>query len=461
MKNKFKRSVIIIISGILLGFFVYGFGTYDGYKTIKKHKHGKDSLYFQISNLLENNLKLWYPLSIDTVYGGYFSDINYKWQLHGRQNKMIVTQARHVWTNSNASIFYKTKKPFYQVAAHGYKFLKNVMLDKKYGGFYNLVNREGLPVKENGKIIKQIYGIAFAIYGLAAYYDAFRDTSALNLAIKTFYWMDKHSYDPKYGGYFQFLTREGKPFKNGYRGIPPKDQNSMIHIMESFTELYHVWPNPLLKKRLNSLFHLVRDTVIGNKGYMTLFFTRNWNPISYRDSSETSRRRHFELDHISFGHDVETAYLLLEASKTLGIKNDTTTLRIAKQLDDFALKNGWDEQKGGIYDGGYIFKGDNKVTIVLKTKEWWSQIEALNSFFMMSEFYPKDNYNYYGKFLTQWRYIKKYCIDHKYGGWYWGGIDEAPKNEFGPKATIWKANYHTTRGLINCLRRLKDNKPIE
>ncbi len=401
MQNIYTRYGLIILCLVI--FALYGFDA--KYENSIMHDSGKDTLSTQMQNLLNDTFNLWYPLSIDTVYGGFFSDINYKWKLEGNQNKMIVTQARHVWTNANASMYFNKKEPFFQTAEHGYKFLRNVMLDKKYGGFYNLVNREGEPVKEKGKIIKQIYGIAFAVYGLAAYYQAFGDTSALNLAVNTFKWMDKHSYDPRYEGYFQFLTREGKPFKNGYRNVPPKDQNSMIHIMESFTELYHVWPDPMLKKRLYSLFHLVRDTVIGNKGYMTLFFKRDWTPISYKDSSEASRKKNFELDHISFGHDVETAYLLLDASKTLGIKNDTTTLRIAKQLDDFTLENGWDIKKGGIYDGGYEFKGSNIVKIVLKAKEWWSQIETLNSFFMMSIFYPHDKHEYYNHFLIQWNYI--------------------------------------------------------
>jgi mannobiose 2-epimerase len=63
--------------------------------------------------------------------------------------------------------------------------------------------------------------------------------------------------------------------------------------------------------------------------------------------------------------------------------------------------------------------------------------------------------DYYMKFCEQWNYVKKYLLDHKYGGWYWGGIDKAPQNIKGPKATIWKVNYHTTRGLINCIRRLE------
>jgi mannobiose 2-epimerase len=417
----------------------------------------RDTIRNEMQSTLNKILELWYPLSLDTVYGGFFSDINYKWELQGIQNKMIVTQARHVWAASNAYKFYRQDMLLKKVATHGVKFLKEVMWDKDFGGFYDMVSRNGNPIKESGKIIKRVYGNAFAIYGLTEYYKAFNDTSALNLAIKTFNWMEKHSYDPEYGGYFQFLSRDGTPFMEGYRNTPPKDQNSSIHILECFTELYSVWPNSLLKDRLNSLFHIIRDTIVGEKGYLTLYFKRNWTPISFRNSDSSLQRKNIMLDHISFGHDVETAYLLFEASKVLGIKHDTTTLRIAKKMDDNSLKNGWDNEYGGIYDGGYYYDDENQITIVLNTKEWWSQAEAFHSFLLMSELFPNDNINYYEKFCLQWDYCKKYVIDQKYGDWYRDGIEREPDFKFAPKGTIWKGNYHTTRALINCIRMLNKN----
>jgi mannobiose 2-epimerase len=75
---------------------------------------------------------------------------------------------------------------------------------------------------------------------------------------------------------------------------------------------------------------------------------------------------------------------------------------------------------------------------------------------MMSKLFPGEKLNYYEKFCVQWEYIKKYLIDHQYGGFYWGGIDKAPRVNFAPKSTIWKCNYHTSRGLINCILRLED-----
>lgn len=452
-----NAAIYITISTVLLFSFSHSraVGVEKALKQTKATETNKQVIIAELKDQLREELDHFCPLCLDTIYGGYFTDLNYKWELDGPQDKMIVTQARLVWSNANASLYYRKKEPYYKYARHGYEFLKNVMWDKEYGGFYDLVNREGKPLEYNGEVVKTAYGNAFAIYGLSAYYKAFGDTTALNLAKETFEWLEKHSHDTRYGGYFQYMSRDGKPFTDGFHQTPPKDQNSMIHLMEAFTELYGVWPDSLLRLRLDSLFHEVRDIAIGDHPYLTLFFKRDWTPVSYRDSNNYLRTTHFEEDHISFGHNVETAWLLLETSKALGFKNDTATLRVAKWMDDFALENGWDRELGGIYDGGYIFQGENKVTIIMPTKQWWAQIEAANSFLMMSEFYPRDKMHYYMKFCEEWNYIKRYLIDWKYGGWYWGGIDKAPQNVKGPKATIWKVNYHTSRGLINCIKRLE------
>ena len=455
---RFIRDRVIFLSLVFLFIGVSCFGSVKEKKDVK-YTPSNDVyklLIGEMKKVLDDEFRLWYPLSIDTVYGGFYSDINYKWDLRGAQNKFIVTQARHIWAASNASFYYKDNKSLVKIAKHGYLFLKNFMWDKEYGGFYNLVDRKGSPLKERGVLTKQAYGNAFAIYGLAAYYKASGDEDALKLAQEGFYWLEKYSYDSKYGGYFQNLSREGIPFTEDYHGIPPKDQNSMIHLLESYTELYQVWPNELLKSRLNDLLILVRDTAVGKKGYLTLFFNKDFTPASLRDSSTARRKSGLKSDRISFGHDVETAYLMLEASSVLGIKNDTSTIRVAKELDDFALKYGWDKENGSICDGGSINKSDNKVTITQETKEWWSPAEAMNSFLIMAEMYPDDPLNYFEKSSAEWDYIRDFLLDHEYGGWFRGGLDKAPNSRYAQKGEIWKCNYHTSRALINCINRLTD-----
>ena len=232
-----------------------------------------------------------------------------------------------------------------------------------------------------------------------------------------------------------------------------KDYNSSIHLLEAFTSLYEVLPDTLVKKRLVEMMVIVRDTLTNPKGYIQLYFDRNWKHISFKDSADGYRKRNFELDHISFGHDMETAYLLLEASKALGLKNDTATQRIAKKMIAHSMAKGFDKDFMGIFDGGYYIS-DDSMEIVNKEKVWWEQAEALNALFLYSRLYPKNQEYKYAAY-KMWYYIKNNVIDYEYGDWYWAGLDNSPKMKYYLKASDWKCNYHTSRALINCLELLQ------
>jgi mannobiose 2-epimerase len=191
------------------------------------------------------------------------------------------------------------------------------------------------------------------------------------------------------------------------------------------------------------------------KGYLTLFFKPDWTPVSFRDSSEASVLKHKSLDHVSFGHDVETAYLMLEASHALGLKNDTETMTVGKRMVDHALTNGWDTTVGGFYDEGYYFKGRDTISIILDSKNWWAQAEGMNTLLLMADHFPDDQMHYYDKFRRQWKYIQTYLIDHVNGDWYEGGLDKEPHKKTALKGHIWKGTYHHFRALSTCVKGLK------
>ncbi|MDB5012611.1 MAG: N-acylglucosamine 2-epimerase [Daejeonella sp.] len=403
-------------------------------------------------------IDVWYPKSVDKEYGGFLSTFSYDFKPVDPQDKMIVTQSRHVWSNAKAAIFYPANPEFKEYAKHGYHFLRDVMWDKTNGGFYTLVSRDG-TVKPGGFAPKEAYGNSFAIYALSAYYQASGDTSALNLAKKTFWWLEKNSHDPINRGYFQHMENNGNPISRPVNSktnseIGYKDQNSSIHLLESFTELYNVWPNQLLRERLQEMFYLVRDKITTPKGYLALFLKNDWTPISNRDSSEATILKNSSIDHVSFGHDVETAYLMLEASHVLGIPHDTLTLSKAKKMVDHALNNGWDNAVGGFYDEGYNIKKKPGITIIRDSKNWWAQAEGMNTLLLMSEHFPNDQQQYFTKFKQLWKYIKTYLIDHEHGDWYQGGIDKQPNYKTALKGQIWKGTYHNFRALMNCIQML-------
>lgn len=397
-------------------------------------------------------LNLWYPQCVDKEFGGFLSTFTYDFKPTGSQDKMIVTQARHTWTTAKAAKRYPAVTYYKDNARHGFMFLHNVMWDKQYGGFYSLVDRQGKVKGEE----KEVYGNAFGLYAVSAYYHMSHDTAALNLAKKSFGWLEKHSHDPIHKGYFYTMRRDGTPVKRDAT-VPStdrtgyKDQNSSIHLLEALTELYAVWPDPLVGERLAEMLHLVRDVITTPNGNLVLFFQPDWTPISFRDSSEAVVLKHRNLDHVSFGHDVETAYLMLEASQALGLKNDTKTLQVGKRMVDHALTYGWDKKAGGFYDQGYYFKEKPGMTIIRESKNWWSQAEGLNTLLLMADKFPNDAHHYFDQYKLLWQYCQTYLIDHQHGEWYEEGLDNDPQRKTALKGHIWKAAYHTYRALSTCV----------
>jgi len=423
----------------------------------------KEALKETLGNLLNDGLlKKWYPLVLDHECGGYYTNVRFDWTLPPEQEKMIVSQARHVWATARAASFLPDEPAYRNYARHGFLFLRDVMWDRQFGGFYQVRSRAGGWSDFRGwRDEKRTYGNAFAVYALAALYGLTRDAEVLEFAKQAFCWIEDHAYDPRYRGYFQFLARDGKVFDRSgeYNCVASdnnevgfKDQNSSIHLLEAYTELYRVWKDPTLREQLSSLLTLIRDTMVTERGYLQLFFYPDWTPVSFRDSDPDVREKNFGLDHVSVGHDYETAFLMLEASHVLGLENDTRTLAVARKMLDHALASGWDDELGGFYDAGYYFKGEDQCRIIHQTKNWWAQAEALNALLLFGRIFPGSNYEEY--FSREWEYVSRYLIDWERGDWFEGGLDKEPHLKTGPKSHIWKCTYHTTRALTNCIAML-------
>ena len=380
----------------------------------------------------------WFPASVDTVHGGFHSHYARDWKQLPSDGKFSVFQGRMTWVAAQVILREPTMKDqFVPAVRHGVNFLTNVMWDKKDGGFFWGLDDNGNISPDFGDN-KHLYGIGFCIYGLAAAYQATADPKALEFARNGFNWIDKHAHDQARGGYYEWLQRDGTPVishpsngtvvSNGIGPINYKSMNTHIHLVEAFTELYNVWPDPTLRSRLEELLAIVRDKVCVEPGAMNLYFTNAWQPIP---------------DHDSYGHDVETAYLMLETDEVLHHKPSDQTERMARMLVDHALAYGWDAKNGGFFREGTTF-GKPEDTM----KEWWIQFEGLNALLMMHERYGAQDARYFQRFLEQWNFIRNHTFDAKHhGDFNVTTADGTPATE--DKGSIWKAAYHDSRALWN------------
>jgi mannobiose 2-epimerase len=398
------------------------------------------------ANLQTHILKPWYPQAVDSTHGGFIQNFSEDWKKDNSTVKSVVYQCRLTWVAAEAALKYPSQAEAYRrYSLHGLAVLNDVLWDPQYGGLYWEVDAKTPPRAGRGGE-KHLYGMSFGIYASAACYRATHDPKALDLAKRIYAWLEEHGHDAKNGGYYEAFSREGKPILSasspgqndpigthyGY-----KSMNSHIHLLEALTALYEVQPDAPLKKRLDEIFHVVRDKVAVEPGCLSLYFTPEWRPIP---------------DHDSFGHDIETAYLLVEASHALGRPEDERTWKVARSLVDHGLAYGWDEANGGFYDHGTAFGPP-----IDMTKVWWTQAEGLNVLLLMHERYGKETPTYWNAFRKEWDFIQKKQVDHKNGGWYTSVSREGAPVPGQSKSDAWKDPYHQGRALLNvtaALRRL-------
>lgn len=410
-------------------------------------------------SLFKDILEHWYPRNIDSVHGGYISGFERDWSLSRNQQKSLVQQARHTWTTAFVLEHYPDRKEFLAYSGQGMEFLRDRMWDTEFGGFHTFTRADGTPALGRGGG-KLVYGQSFALYGLSQYYLVSGRQEALHLAQKGFGWMEQHAHDKAHGGYFEFMQRDGTVISDpgetidlsSHPGLGLKDYNSSIHVMEGLTNLYRVWPDSLLRIRLEEMFYLIRDTFVHPDGYLQLYFYPNWTLVPDEKMLIRSGGNDYHSQHISYGHDVETAFLLLETAHVLGMGSDQKTHALAKKIVDHSLDHGWDGEQGGFFYMGKIREG--KQEIISETKSFWVMAEALNALLLMHTLYPEDPRDYYGKFLATWNYIEAYLMDQEFGGWFSEGLDSARRSKDQPKSSGWKTTYHNTRAMVHCIEML-------
>jgi cellobiose epimerase len=408
----------------------------------------------QLEDLLKTELtEHWYPKSWDRELGGFHQNFARDWSALPDDNRFLVYQARMTWTAAAyAEHSPAHRQEFSRYARQGVKYLDKVMRDAEQGGFHFVLDQKGAISPRLGDE-KHVYGTAFALYAASRVRQVTGDETALTVARDAFEWLEKYSHDAHHGGYFESLTRAGKPIVVWEGDIPAaqrvdrlgiyhgfKTMNSHIHLLEALSAYYKIEKTDLVKQRLAETLAIVRDKIAVEPGALNLYLTRDWRATPAHDS---------------FGHDVETAYLLVEASEALGKPDDGQTWNMARRLVDHALDWGWDEEHGGFYDKGEVFAGQ----AFDKTKVWWTQAEGLNALLLIHRKYGDRTDRYARAFLKQWDFIAKHLLDPVHGGWYSETTREGKLIGNGQKASQWKANYHTSRALMNVAKELGEIKP--
>lgn len=405
------------------------------------------ALASQAKKELTGNILPYWSEKMLNPSGGFYGRITGTEELDTSAPLGAIMNARLLWTFASAHRLLGSpsgtecsKTPETECCSNDYlsvaMMAKREIIDRFYdtcyGGIYWSLDACGKPLDTK----KQIYAIAFAIYGLSELHRACGDEEALEYAIKLFRSIEEHSFDSERDGYFEAFTREWQPIEDmrlsDKDANESKTMNTHLHVLEAYTCLYRVWKDKLLEERLRGLIGIFENYIIGNDGHLKLFFDNDWR-CGY--------------DIVSYGHDIEASWLLHEAALVLG---DAEVLRrvenIVPKIAE-AAREGFTQEGGMIYEmqNGHGADGD---------RHWWVQAETVVGYFNLWEHF--GNQEGLENAIMCWEFIKAHIIDRENGEWFWSLHSDGTVNREDDKAGFWKCPYHNGRMCMELIERTKN-----
>lgn len=379
------------------------------------------------NELTDRIIPFWKELR-DNEHGGYYGYMDFDLNVDKHYEKGCILNSRILWFFSNAYMTLKDKTLLSE-AEHAYKFMREYCEDKEFGGVFWSVSYDGKP----SDTTKHTYNQAFAIYALSSYYAASNDASALLFAMDLFNRIETTCTD-SYGYLESFnkkweLEDNDKLSENGL--LADKTMNTLLHVLEAYTELYRVYKNEKVKTALVKILNAFKNQVYNKKTHrLEVFFDEKMNTIS---------------DLYSYGHDIEASWLLDRACMVLSDEKITKETReytnaLAAEVYKEALLNGAMNNE--------CFKG-----VVDTTRVWWVQAEAMVGFYNC---YEKTGDEKYREITVKlWEYIKEYIIDKREGSeWFWDLDKDGNPTSKKPIVEPWKCPYHNGRMCMEMMRRL-------
>lgn len=392
-----------------------------------------DLMKQEVQDVLQTNiLPFWLDKMIDRENRGFYGRIDGHGVLHPDAEKGAILNARILWTFSAA--YRVLKRPEYLAAATRAKdYILEHFYDKEFGGIYWSLDSLGHPKDTK----KQFYAIGFAIYGLSEYARATADREALDYAIRLFECIEQHSLDRKDNGYIEACTREWGKIEDmrlsDFDANYPKSQNTHLHIIEPYTNLFRIWKDERLEKALRNLINIFTDKILNPETHhLDLFFDNDW----------TRGAGHLE----SYGHDIECSWLMHEAALVLG---DEEVLRKVEPIVKLVAKA---SEKGLNADGSMVHEANVDTGHVDDDLHWWVQAEAVVGFFNIYQYFGDEQA--LEKATHCWQYIKQNLIDNENGEWYWSRHADGTLNLEDDKAGFWKCPYHNGRMCLELIERI-------
>ncbi len=392
----------------------------------------KDYLRRIEGDLRGNILPFWMERVVNREGGSFFGSLANDLAVDRDAERGALLTSRILWTYSAAYARYRDPS-YLAMADHAYGDLQAHFHDPKNGGYWWSVSADGTVLRDR----KQIYGQAFAVYALSEYHAATGRREPLDLAIEAHRLIERHA-RARDGGYLEAFGRSWEPISDMRLSEvdlnEPKSQNTHLHVMEAYTRLLSVWPDTALRSALAEIVTIMLDRIVNPAtGHLGLFFSEDWALRSQL---------------ISYGHDIEAAWLLTWAADVLGDAGLIGRIRpLAVKIAAVTLTEGVDTD-GGVQNQG----GPDGLTDT--NKEWWPQAEAVVGF--LNAYQLSGEERFLSAALRTWDFIEKRLIDRREGEWFRGVTRDGRVLGSELKVSFWKCPYHNGRTGLEATRRLRE-----
>lgn len=365
----------------------------------------------------------------DDENGGYYGWVGYDLKVDKKAVKGCILNSRILWFFSNAYTMLKDPS-LLDEADHGFAFMKQYCMDRENGGIFWSIQYDGKPEDTT----KHTYNQAFAIYALSSYYEASGKEEALDMAKELFHIIEGKCTDEI--GYKEAFDKEFHEIENDKLSengvIAEKTMNTLLHVFEAYTELYRVAKLPEVGERL----HWIMET----------FAHKVYNPELHRQEVFFDKNMKSILDLHSYGHDIETAWLIDRGVEVLGDpKMEELLSPITRDLTAQIYK---------VAFNGHSLANECEKGVVNTHRIWWVQAETVIGFL---NGYQKDpsKKEYLEAAEAEWQFIKDYVIDKRSGSeWYWEVDENGKPYPDRPIVEPWKCPYHNGRMCMEVMKRL-------
>ena len=299
-----------------------------------------------------------------------------------------------------------------------------------------MMNADGL-VNDS---MKHTYCQAFFIYAMSSYYDASGDKEALELALNIFETVEKKCVDSV--AYLEAQSREFELIENDALSenglMADKTMNTVLHLIEAYTELYRVSRNEKVLERLIFQLKLTYDRIYDKDGSKLLvFFDKEMNVIG---------------DIHSYGHDIEATWLLDRACDVIADGGSEDFVKLREKISVMNRKIVRNIAGIAFKEGSVLNERENDK--INTWRIWWVQAESVVGFLNAYQRYGDSEYENISR--SVWNYIKEKIIDRREGGEWYSQVDEnGTPADFKPAVDPWKCPYHNGRMCLEVIERLE------